>query len=41
VGAFDDWREDIEEVREVGRHVYVVLLQRGRAKGTGMELEAR
>lgn len=41
VGAFDDWREEIEEVREVGNRVCVVLTQRGRGKGTGIELESR
>ena len=41
VGAFDDWREEIEEVREVGDRVCVVLTQRGRGKGTGIDLEAR
>jgi ketosteroid isomerase-like protein len=41
VGAFDDWREEIEEVREADGRVCVVLVQRGRSKGAGIELEAR
>jgi ketosteroid isomerase-like protein len=41
VGAFDDWREEIHEIRDLGRHVYVVATQRGRAKASGMEIETR
>jgi ketosteroid isomerase-like protein len=41
VGAFDNWREEIHEIRDLGRHVYVVATQRGRAKASGMEIEAR
>ncbi|MDX6225537.1 MAG: SnoaL-like polyketide cyclase [Frankiales bacterium] len=41
IGAFDDWHETIEEIRAVGEHVYVVLTQRGRGKGSGIETEAR
>jgi ketosteroid isomerase-like protein len=41
VGAWDDWREDIEEMRDLGRHVLVVSTQRGRAKGSGIEVETR
>jgi ketosteroid isomerase-like protein len=40
-GAFEEWREEIEEVHEVGDRVCVVLTQRGRGRGTGIELEAR
>jgi hypothetical protein len=37
IGAFDDWHETIEEIRAVGEHVYVVLTQRGRGKGSGID----
>ena len=41
VAAFDDWREDIEEVRDVDGRVYVVAVQHGRGKETGIELTQR
>ena len=41
VGAFDDWREEIHEIRDLGSHVYVVATQRGRARQSAIEIEAR
>jgi ketosteroid isomerase-like protein len=41
VGMFDDWREEIHEIRDLGSQVYVVATQRGRAKGSGIEVEDR
>jgi ketosteroid isomerase-like protein len=41
VGAFDDWREQIHEIRDLGSEVFVVATQRGRAKGSGVEVETR
>jgi ketosteroid isomerase-like protein len=41
VEAFDEWREEIREIRDLGSQVYVVATQRGRAKGTGVEVESR
>jgi ketosteroid isomerase-like protein len=41
LGAFDNWREEIHEIRELGSQVYVVATQRGRAKGSGIEVESR
>jgi ketosteroid isomerase-like protein len=41
VEAFDDWREEIHEIRDLGSQVCVVATQRGRAKGSGMEIETR
>jgi ketosteroid isomerase-like protein len=41
IGAFDEWREEIEEVREMGEKVYVVATQRGRGKESGAEVETR
>jgi ketosteroid isomerase-like protein len=40
-GAFDEWREEIEEMRDLGANVYVVATQRGRGKGSGIETETR
>jgi ketosteroid isomerase-like protein len=39
--AFDEWREEIHEMRDLGSQVYVAATQRGRAKGTGIEVESR
>jgi ketosteroid isomerase-like protein len=39
--AFDDWREEIEEVRDLGDRVCVVLTQHGRGKGSGIEIATR
>jgi ketosteroid isomerase-like protein len=41
VGAFDDWLEEIHEIRDLGSHVYVVATQRGHAKASGIEVESR
>ncbi|MEA2668426.1 MAG: SnoaL-like domain [Chloroflexota bacterium] len=41
VEAFDEWREEIHEIGDLGSQVYVVATQRGRAKGTGVEVESR
>jgi ketosteroid isomerase-like protein len=41
VGAWDEWREDLEEIRDLDSHVLVVSTQRGRAKGSGIELGTR
>jgi ketosteroid isomerase-like protein len=41
LGAFDEWREEIEEVRDLGSQVCVVSTQRGRGKGSGIETENR
>ena len=41
VGAWDDWREEIEQMRDLGSHVVVVSTQRGRAKGSGIEVNTR
>jgi len=39
--TWDDWREEVEEMREVGEQVLVVSTQRGRGKGSGVEWEGR
>src|SRR4051794_5818093 len=41
IGAFDDWQEDIEEMRGLGNRVLVISTQRGRGKGSGIEIETR
>jgi ketosteroid isomerase-like protein len=41
VAAFDEWNEEIEEIRDLGDHVLVAAKQRGRGKGTGIETELR
>ena len=41
VAAFEDWREDIEEVRDVDGRVYVAAMQHGRGKETGIEVTQR
>jgi ketosteroid isomerase-like protein len=41
VTAWDEWREEIEEVRDLGSRVLVLSVQRGRGKGSGAQVEAR
>ena len=41
LGAWDDWREEIEEVRDLGDRVLVTSTQRARGKGSGIEWENR
>ena len=41
VGAWDEWREEIEEMRDLGSRVLVSSTQHGRSKGTGIEVETR
>ena len=41
VGTFDDWREEIEEIHDRGTQVYVLAVQHGRGKGSGIEVEER
>jgi ketosteroid isomerase-like protein len=40
MGAWDEWREEIEEMRDLGGRVLVLSVQRGRGKGSGVEVEA-
>jgi len=41
LAAWDEWREEIEEIRDLGSGVLVVSTQHGRAKGSGIEVETR
>ena len=41
LGTWEEWREEIEEMRDLGSRVYVVATQRGRGKGSGIEVENR
>jgi ketosteroid isomerase-like protein len=39
IAAFEDWREEIDEIRALGDKVYVAATQRGRGKETGIDVE--
>ena len=41
VGTFDEWREEIAEIRDFGTQVDVLAVQHGRGKGSGVEVEER
>src|SRR2546430_2227145 len=41
LGDWDDWREEIETVRDIGNRVLVAAIQRGRSKGSGIKVETR
>jgi ketosteroid isomerase-like protein len=41
VSAFDNWNEEIHEIRDLGRQVLVVATQRGHAKESGVTVESR
>ena len=41
VGAFEEWHEEIEEVRGVGDSVFVAATQHGIGKESGIEVETR
>jgi ketosteroid isomerase-like protein len=38
---WEDWHEENEEIRDLGDAVLVISLQRGRGKGSGIEIESR
>jgi hypothetical protein len=39
LATFDEWGEEIEEMRHADNKVYVALTQHGRGKGSGGEIE--
>jgi len=39
IGTWEDYAEEIREVRDLGDRVCVVATQRGRGKGSGLEIE--
>jgi ketosteroid isomerase-like protein len=41
LAAFDEWHEEIEEIRDLGDQVYVVAVQGGRGKDSGIETQTR
>jgi ketosteroid isomerase-like protein len=41
VSTWEEWREEIEEMRDLGSRVLVLSVQRGRGKGSGAPVEAR
>jgi ketosteroid isomerase-like protein len=40
VSAFEEWHEEIEEIRDLGSRVLVLSVQHGRGKGSGAAVEA-
>jgi uncharacterized protein len=41
LGTWEEWSEEIEEVRDLGDVVLVVSSQHGRGRGSGVEMEHR
>ena len=41
VGTWEEWREDVEEMRDLGSRVLVLTVQHGRGRGSGVDVEAR
>ena len=41
LGAWEEWHEEIEEMRDLGDRVLVVSTQRGHGKGSGIAWENR
>ena len=41
VGGWEEWSQEIEEMHDLGSRVCVVTIDRGRGKGSGIELEDR
>jgi len=41
VGTWDDYSERIEEIRDLGDQVILIATQRGRGKGSGVEIDNR
>jgi len=39
MGAWEEWHEKIDEIRDLGSQVYVLATQHGRGKGSGAEVE--
>ena len=37
MGTWDEWREEVEAIRDAGDRVLVISTQRGRGKGSGAE----
>jgi ketosteroid isomerase-like protein len=41
MGTWDEWREEVEAIRDAGDRVLVISTQRGRGKGSGAEWQNR
>jgi len=41
LGTWDEWREEVEAIRDAGDQVLVISTQRGRGKGSGAEWQNR
>ena len=39
MGTWKEWREEIDDIRDLGSQVYVAATQRARGKGSGVEVE--
>src|SRR6478735_4121714 len=41
VDAWEDWSQEIDEIRDLGDEVMVVATQRGRGRETGIDIETQ
>jgi len=41
LSTWDDWNQEIEQIRDLGDRVLVIETQRGRGKGSGIEWKGR
>jgi ketosteroid isomerase-like protein len=41
MGAWDEWREEVTEIRDIADQVLVFSTQRGRGKGSGVDWDNR
>ena len=39
MGAWEEWYEEIHEIRDLGSQIYVLATQHGRGRGSGVEVE--
>src|SRR4051812_38486561 len=39
--AWDEWHDEVAEMRDLGNRVLVISVQRGKGKGSGLDVEAR
>jgi ketosteroid isomerase-like protein len=39
--TWDGWRDEVAEMRDLGSRVLVISVQRGKGKGSGLDVEAR
>jgi uncharacterized protein len=41
LGTWEDWEQEVQEIRDLGERVLVIETQRGRGKGSGIAWEGR